>query len=81
MYNILYVLYNINSSKLEFDEDDDIPLTTLQEENDIKEEREIKEEKEQFKITDSDSNSGDSYNNADRLWCICQQPHNNRFFY
>ena len=27
---------------------------------------------------DDDSDSDDSYNNPNRLWCICREPHNNR---
>ena len=28
--------------------------------------------------SESDSDSDDSYNNPERLWCICRKPHNNR---
>ncbi|XP_078480954.1 uncharacterized protein LOC100185461 [Ciona intestinalis] len=56
----------------EFEEEDDLPLNTLKQDEDDSDEVEISDD-------DDDDDSDDSYNNPDRLWCICRKPHNNRF--
>nr|CAB3238001.1 death-inducer obliterator 1 [Phallusia mammillata] len=69
-------------SKAEFsDEDDNVPLKQLQDDDeDYKEEESDEEEQnDDDEISSSDEDSDDSYNNPDRLWCICQKPHDNRF--
>ncbi|CAK8683780.1 unnamed protein product [Clavelina lepadiformis] len=54
-------------SKEDFsDDDDNVPLNKLKDPTASSSE-------------DEDSDSDDSYNNPNRLWCICRKPHNNRF--
>ena len=48
-------------------------------ENKEQEDDEDEEEEEEEEEEDSDSGSWVSEDDPDRLWCICQKPHNNRF--
>uniref|UniRef100_H2ZCM5 PHD-type domain-containing protein n=1 Tax=Ciona savignyi TaxID=51511 RepID=H2ZCM5_CIOSA len=52
----------------------------IEEKMEVSDEEEDKQDKEDDSPEISeDSDSDDSYNNPNRLWCICRKPHNNRF--
>ena len=63
------------------DSDDDEPLKKIQKKTDAEDKDFVEEGRDSSSSSsdDDDTSSDEDYDNPDRLWCICRQPHNNRY--